>query len=61
MTVKILQDALNNEAIGQQASVVAREAAATARQETAATVTRLNERVQLDVAKATQSDGHQAK
>lgn len=53
MTVKILQEALCNESINQQATEAARDAAVTARQETAATVTRMNERVVLDVAKAT--------
>jgi hypothetical protein len=56
MTVKVLQEALQNETIGQQAAEAARDAAMTARQETTATVTRLNERVELDVAKMARRD-----
>jgi len=55
MTVKVLQDALNNETTSKQATEAARDAAVSARQEAAATVDRLNERVELDIAKARRS------
>jgi hypothetical protein len=59
MTVKVLQEALQNQTISEQATVAARDAAAAARQETTATVTRLNERVELEVAKAARSGSDQ--
>jgi len=52
MTIPSLQEALHNPRVSKQATEAAREAAVTARQEASATVTRLNERVQLEVAKA---------
>jgi hypothetical protein len=59
MTVKVLQEALQNQTISEQAAVASRDAAATARQETAATVEILNERVELEVAKAVRAGSHQ--
>jgi hypothetical protein len=47
-----LKQALQDRSVSAATSAEARSAAATARQETEATVTRLNERVQLEVAKA---------
>jgi hypothetical protein len=52
MTVQALQEALNDPKISQEVTEAVRSAGAAARQETSETVTRLNERVQLEVAKA---------
>jgi hypothetical protein len=52
MTVEALKEALNDPKVAEEVTEAVRSAAVTARQETSETVTRLNERVQLEVAKA---------
>jgi hypothetical protein len=52
MDVKALKDALHNPKIDQESTENARTAAVSARQETRDTLSRMDDRVQLDVAKA---------
>jgi phage anti-repressor protein len=52
MDVKVLKDALHNPKINEESTENARSAAVSARQETRDTVSRMDDRVQLDVAKA---------
>jgi len=52
MDTEILKAALNDQQLSQQATENARSAAATAREETRQMVSRLDEKVQLEVAKA---------
>jgi hypothetical protein len=52
MDIEVLKNALNDPKISKEATENARSAAVSARQETRDTVSRLDERVQLDVAKA---------
>lgn len=52
MTVQSLKEALNNPKMTEEVTEAVRSSGVTARQETSDTVTRLNERVQLDIAKA---------
>lgn len=52
MDVKALKDALHDPTINQESTENARSAAVSARQETRDTLSRMDDRVQLDVAKA---------
>jgi hypothetical protein len=52
MDVEILKAALNDSEISERATESARSTAVTAREEARETVTRLDEKVQLEVAKA---------
>lgn len=52
MDVELLKTALHDPKINEQSTQNARSAAVTARQETRETISRMDERVQLDVAKA---------
>ena len=52
MDAEILKAALNDQQLSQQATESARSAAATAREESRQMVSRLDEKVQLEVAKA---------
>jgi hypothetical protein len=52
MSIDLLKDALHDPKVSKEATETARSAAVSARQETRETTSRLDERVQLDVAKA---------
>jgi len=52
MDIEVLKNALNDPAISQAATESARSAAVSARQESRETITHMDERVQLEIAKA---------
>jgi hypothetical protein len=52
MDIEVLKSALNDPKISQEATESARSAAVSARQESRETIIRMDERVQLEVAKA---------